>query len=447
MIREGYTLEFFIEGGRSRTGKILTPKLGMLSGVVRAFLQGVRRDLYLVPVSISYGRIAEESAYDAELSGASKQRESFGALLRARSVLKQRHGTVYVSFADPMSLRATLGERLDRFRVDPAEPEVEEEKRRFIQKLGFRILREVNEVAIVGATSLSATVLLSAPGGTSSFHEYATSARTLAELLRWRGVELSASLERNLGRSNFAEITSFLASSKLLEIEENGQGRLLRVPAARRKVLDFYKNNSIHFFLLPSLLAHACLRGLPRAELKDELWWWLSLFRWEFPLPEREEMAEEAGRLLEYFRAHGAGFEGEGSGAAVPLVQSLSPILENFREAYWIAARTAHRLDGEEVPEPQLVQRMQRHFEAAMLLGEVWKPEAASNITFGNAVSRLVEVGCLERRSRKNARDRLIRRGERFEELDRIAQRIGGSLLVARERPVVDNSNRVIYAT
>jgi hypothetical protein len=112
----------------------------------------------------------------------------------------------------------------------------------------------------------------------------------------------------------------------------------------------------------------------------------------------------------------------------------LSPVLENFREAYWIAARTAHRLDGEEVSESQLVQRMQRHFEAAMLLGEVWKPEASANITFGNAISRLVEVGCLERRIRKNARDRWIRRGERFDDLERVAQRIGGSLLVPRER-------------
>src|SRR5690606_12687615 len=117
----------------------------------------------------------------------------------------------------------------------------------------------------------------------------------------------------NLGRSNFAEITAFLAASKLIEFEDGGDGRRLRVPPSRRKVLDFYKNNSIHFFLLPSLLAHACLRGVPRAELKEELWWWLSLFRWEFPLPEREEMAEEAGKILDYFRAHGAGFDGDGA--------------------------------------------------------------------------------------------------------------------------------------
>src|SRR5207244_3553881 len=80
LIREGYTQEFFIEGGRSRTGKILTPKLGMLSAIVNSFVSGVRRDLYLVPVSIHYGRIVEEEAYKQELLGGQKGKESFGSV-------------------------------------------------------------------------------------------------------------------------------------------------------------------------------------------------------------------------------------------------------------------------------------------------------------------------------------------------------------------------------
>src|ERR1051326_2955822 len=86
LIREGYTQEFFIEGGRSRTGKILTPKLGMLSAIVNSFLHGVRRDLHFVPVSISYERLVEEEAYKRELLGAEKQKENLLTLLRARSV-------------------------------------------------------------------------------------------------------------------------------------------------------------------------------------------------------------------------------------------------------------------------------------------------------------------------------------------------------------------------
>jgi len=426
MIRQGYTLEFFIEGGRSRTGKILTPKLGMLGGIVRAFLGGVRRDLYLVPVSIHYGRIAEESAYDAELSGAKKQRESFGALLKARSVLKQRHGTVYVSFAEPMSLRDTLGERLGRFAEGPNDPVVQEEQRRFVQKLGFRILHEVNEAAVVGATSLSSTVLLSSPRGSSAAGDFAIAARALSELLRWRGLAFTPSLERNLGAANFSEITGFLASSGLISLSDGDAGRVLQVPVAKRKVIDFYKNNTIHFFLLPSLLAHAYLRGVSRAELKEELWWWLNLLRWEFALPERESVAAEAGRLLDYFRAHGASFDGERR--PVPLATALVGVLENFREAYWIAARTALTIDGEAKAESMVLAQMAKHFEAALVLGEVRKPEGATPVTFGNAISRLIEVGCLEREKRGGERDRFLRRGPQFRDLEAIAARLGGSL-------------------
>lgn len=430
MIRQGYTLEFFIEGGRSRTGKILTPKLGMLGGIVRAFVGGVRKDLYLVPVSIHYGRIAEEGAYTAELSGAKKERESFGALLRARSVLQQRHGTVYVSFAEPMSLRETLGERLPRFAAETG-PEVEEEQRRFVQKLGFRILREVNEVSVVGATSLTSTVLLSAPGPLR-FDEFASEARSLATLLRWRGAAFTPSLERNLGPSNFSEAMRFLAGSGLVEVREGEDGvRTILVPPAKRNTLDFYKNNSIHFFLLVSLVAHAAERGIPRAGLKDELWWWLDLLRWEFALPEREEVAAEVGQLLEYLRAYGV-VPGEGV-SNTTLVRALSAILDNFREAYWIAARTALQVDGEAIPEPQLIEEMRRRFEAALLLGEVTKPEGASQVTFGNAISRFVEMGCLVRETRKGGkgRDRWIRRGPAFPALEAVGTRLCESVAVA----------------
>ncbi|MDG2307293.1 MAG: 1-acyl-sn-glycerol-3-phosphate acyltransferase [Candidatus Binatia bacterium] len=427
LIRFGYTMEFFIEGGRSRTGKILTPKLGMLGGVVRAFLQGGRRDLYLVPISIHYGRIAEESAYDAELSGEAKQKENFGALLRARSVLTQRNGTVYVTFAEPRSMKALLGDRMQRFAEGEGDPEVEEEQRRFVQKLGFQILRDVNDVAVVGATSLSSTVLLSSPRGARGHEEFARFSQMLAELLRWKGVTFTSSLERNLASGSFAEITSFLTSAKLLE-----EGvRELRVPPGKRKVLDFYKNNSIHFFLLPSLVAHAMLRGVPRRDLSEEVWWWLDLFRWEFPLPEREEVAAEAGRLVDYLRAYGAGVDG--ASAHVPLVHALVGILENFREGYWITARTAAQIGEEPVSRAKFLQRLRRYFDAAMLLGEVVKPEAATDQTFGNAISRLVEIGCLEKETRRGEKDVWLRRGPNFDDLPDIANRIGAALVVARE--------------
>ena len=120
----------------------------MLSALVDSFTQGIREDLYLVPVSIHYGRIVEGDEYKREIAGEKKERESLRGLLRVRSVLRQRYGSVYVTFAQPISLTEALGPQKERFLSRWGEPEVDKEKRRFVQKLGFRLLREVNAVAV-----------------------------------------------------------------------------------------------------------------------------------------------------------------------------------------------------------------------------------------------------------------------------------------------------------
>jgi glycerol-3-phosphate O-acyltransferase len=429
LIRQGYTLEFFIEGGRSRTGKILTPKLGVLATIVRAFLHGVRKDLYLVPVSIHYGRIAEENAYDAELAGAEKQQESLGALLRARSILRQRHGTVYVSFAEPLSLNEMLGDSRERFSQPELSEETEVEQRRFIQKLGFRLLREVNEATVVGATSLSSTVLLAGPANGLQLSEFAASSRMLAEILRWRGATFTPSLERNLGRSNFAEIIAFLQSSGLIEVQTTDTGVRLKVASGKRTALDFYKNNSIHFFLVPALVAHATIRGVSREDLEAEVWWWLEFFRWEFPLPEKSEVGQRIERCLAYFSAHGAGLGEETQ--PVPLVRALAGILENFREGYWITARAIDRLSPDApISDGKWSEAIVRSFEAAQLLGEVVRPEAANPVLFKNATSRLTEMGFLEVSAATKPRDREFSRAGSQEDLARLIQRLGSALLL-----------------
>ncbi|MEO6029747.1 MAG: 1-acyl-sn-glycerol-3-phosphate acyltransferase, partial [Candidatus Binatia bacterium] len=385
LIREGYTQEFFIEGGRSRTGKILTPKLGMLSAIVNVFVDGVRRDLYLVPVSIHYGRIVEEEAYKQELLGGQKEKESFGALLKARSVLRQKYGTVYVTFAEPISLDAALGDRRERFQQAIADPAIEEEKRHFIQKLGFRLLREVNEAAVAGATSVSSTVLLAAPEAAIRYADFATAARAFTELLLHKGVTPTASLQRNI--ENFYESLNFLQNGKLIEWMKDRDGDIIYAPDEKRMILDFYKNNSIHFFLIPSLVAHALRRGVPRAELRDTVWWWLDLFRWEFALPERETVAAEIEDTLAYFGARGA-IDGDRVRPGHVLLVFGDGILDSFREAYWIVAKTLLDLDAEGFAYKAAIARMQKSFTMHQLLGQTRRPEGNSAVTFANALNR-----------------------------------------------------------
>jgi glycerol-3-phosphate O-acyltransferase len=422
LIREGYTQEFFIEGGRSRTGKLLPPKLGLLSMMVDAFAKGVRRDLYLVPVSIHYGRIPEEEAYRREVAGEEKEPESLSALLRARSILSRRFGTSYVSFGDPISLAGVLGERRERFRGAGAEPDVEEEKRRVMQRLGFHVLREINAVAVAGATSISATSLLGAPRAACRLNDFVTVAGTLVELLRARRLRVTGSLERNVG-TNFRESLRWLAEGGLIERIHDSDGVVLHVPAGKRVNLDFYKNNTIHFFLVPSLLTRALLAGVPSDGLAREIAWWLDLYRWEFPLPERgEALSVDVTRWTTWYRERGA-LVGDTVVREHPIIRATSGVLENFREAYAVAARTIAAQREWPITRQALLQRMRRQFQTSLLLGEAQKPEGNNVMLFGNALARLAELGQVE--LVKRGRERWVDRGPQFDALPDLIRRFG----------------------
>lgn len=422
LIREGYTQEFFIEGGRSRTGKMLTPKLGMLSALVDAFLAGVRRDLYFVPVSIHYGRVVEEEEYQRELGGAEKEPESLAGLVRARRVLRRRHGTVYITFAEPISLAQALGGRKEELR----QPDQQESRRRFVQKLGFRLLRSVNDVAVAGATSVSATVLLSLPHRACRIDDFVVRAQALTAFLRRRGVRFTASLERN-AEGEFRENLAFLESGGLVQRLPGEARSVLYVPTEKRLGLDFYKNNTIHFFLLPALVVDALRRGLEGQALIDDVAWWLDLLRWEFPLPERADTAAAVEETREALAAEGALADGQ-LVADHPLTVTMRGLLDNFREAYWIAAQALRELPENELPQRAVLDRMTKRYRAGLLLGEVGKPEGNSSVTLGNAISRFAELEVIQVRAGKG-RDRLVGRGTRFEELTALISRIGGGLI------------------
>jgi glycerol-3-phosphate O-acyltransferase len=429
LIQEGCTQEFFIEGGRSRTGKILTPKLGMLTAIVEAFVGGVRRDLYLVPVSIQYGRVVEEDAYQHELGGGKKEVESLRGLVQARRVLRQRHGTAYVRFAEPISLNDALGSRKECFR-HASGPEIETDKRRFIRKLGFQLLREVNKVAVVGATSVSATVLLSLAHPACRHRDFVTRALALVRFLGRRGIEFSTSLVRNAD-DEFRESLTFLGGGGLIRTLSYDDEIVIQVPAEKRVALDFYKNNTIHFFVLAALLIDGAGRGLRGSQLDKDVAWWLDLFRWEFPLPERDRLAGEFDRLRQDLRAEGVLVGNQGEEMLTkdhPFVDTAGSLLDNFRESYWVAAKALVSLPEEGLARGAVLERMHARYETGLLLGEVTKPEGNSRVTLGNTLSRFAEINCIKIEAADKGKDRMIQRGACFADLPPIAERIRASL-------------------
>ena len=166
IMARGHSIEYFIEGGRSRTGRLLHPKTGMLSMTVRSFLRDPVRPVVFVPVYFGYERIVEANTYISELSGAAKKKESWLDLLLSLRVLRERFGTVHVNVGEPIRLNALLDAQLpswreQRFDDDTRLPAVNA----LVGELALSIMRGINAAAAVTPINLLATTLLASPRG------------------------------------------------------------------------------------------------------------------------------------------------------------------------------------------------------------------------------------------------------------------------------------------
>jgi hypothetical protein len=161
------------------------------------------------------------------------------------------------------------------------------------------------------------------------------------------------------------------------------------------------------------------------AALEGEVSWWLDLYRWEFALSERELLGPELGRVLNYFDTVGA-LRGGVPEREHPLLGAVAGILENFREAYLITARTIASQQAWPISQEVLLSRVRRGFVVAQLLGEVSKPEANSVITHTCALNRLAELKYVSFRTDGRAgKDRRVMPGPAHDQLLALAERLG----------------------
>ena len=424
LIREGYTQEFFIEGGRTRTGKMLQPKLGMLSAIVNAFVAG------------RAARPLPGSGLDPLRSRRRRKRRT-----RARSRARRRSGSrsarccgraASCRSASAPSTSATacrsrssetLGRRREEFRLRERRTGGRRgEAPASSQRLGFRILREVNAVAVAGASSVSATALLGAPqaaesprglpGGLACVVGAAARPGRAPD-----GVAPGATRRRRSARV-WRGSRAAVWSGRLVD----GDGVVLHVPHGEADESRLLQEQ--HHPLLPLAgPADPRLAGrrAARPALSDDVGWWLDLYRWEFPLPERSALPGEIDRWLEEYGRLGCLVDGRLDAAHI-VVRATSGILENFREAYWIAARTMAAQRDWPVKQSELLQRMRREFATSLLLGEAHKPEGSSMVTFANAISRLTELGHI--RVERRGRDRIVERGPAFQALPELVTQL-----------------------
>ncbi|KAK7421863.1 hypothetical protein QQZ08_009741 [Neonectria magnoliae] len=297
LLQEGYNFECFIEGGRSRTGKLLPPKFGILSFVLDSILSGRVEDAIICPVSTQYDKVIETEGYVTELLGMPKKKENLADFLSGgSSVLSLRLGRVDVRFHEPWSLRQFIDEQLSKLPSVPAgldtehhRPEVRALREKILRTMGYKVLSDINEVSVVMPTALIGTVLLTLRGRGVGKQELSRRVSWLTERVRAKGGRVA-----HFGNAPLSEIIE--RGLEVLGKELVGVVEGLAEPtyyAVDRFQLSFYRNMTIHLFIYEALVSVAMYTkvkqgGAPHMQdiefetLKAQVLFLSSLFRGEF---------------------------------------------------------------------------------------------------------------------------------------------------------------------
>ncbi|MBW2609068.1 MAG: 1-acyl-sn-glycerol-3-phosphate acyltransferase [Deltaproteobacteria bacterium] len=345
LLEEGHPIEFYIEGGRSRNGKLVLPKIGFLSILLRAYHEGFCKDLIFVPTSIIYDRVLEEKSYLKEINGGTKEKESFRQIINARRFLKKKYGKIYVRFNNPFSLNEYLSQR-------------EQDAKDTTKDLAFHLVRSINEVSVVTPLSLIATAVLAAHRSGFHMSELLETVNILLKFLENHKMPIANTL--NDPSKAVKDTVSLLTNWKVVNLMEEAPGEeetFYYVDDDKKMELEYYKNNIIHFYIHHSFVALSLLNGIAEEKETESIisdyTFLKELFKNEFVFDKDEDLHGKIGSITEYFLKSGFLTRSNGDRGykitklgfdKLPVWAALS---KTFLESYWIAAKAiSQKKDG-----------------------------------------------------------------------------------------------------
>lgn len=297
LLQGGYNFECFIEGGRSRTGKLLPPKFGILSFILDSILSGRVKDTIICPVSTQYDKVIETEGYVGELLGIPKKKENLADFLSASSVLSLKLGRVDVRFHEPWSLRDFILQQQARSLgipkiLDFESINVPSVRQKLLRTLGYKVLSDINAVSVVMPTALVGTVLLTLRGRGVGKSELIRRVEWITERVRNKGGRVA----------HFAGATTSAVVARALEVlgkDLVGKADGLAEEtyfAVDRFQLSFYRNMTIHLFISEALVSASMYMHVKRGggkvhqnisyeELRNQVQFLSQLFRGEFIYP------------------------------------------------------------------------------------------------------------------------------------------------------------------
>jgi glycerol-3-phosphate O-acyltransferase len=397
IMARGHGLEYFIEGGRSRTGRLLQPKTGMLQMTVRSFLADPVRPVVFVPVYFGYERLVEGSTFIGELSGRPKQKESILGLLGSWRVLRQRFGKVHVNLGAPIALDSLLDAhaanwRTRRFDDDTRVPWLAAA----VDELADRIMRNINSAAAVTPVNLLAITLLAMP------RQALPEADLVRQLDLYRGLLVCFPYDGRVTVTALSgsEIIAYGESLRVVTREPHALGDIVRMSVESAVLATYFRNNVLHLFALPSLVAcvfvsNARVATLDIQRLAARIYPYIAaelFLRWsedELPAAIEAVLAGLAAQGL--IIAEPAGLwrrPAPDSLEAMQLALLAQATIQTI-ERYYMAVAQLVRAGSGEITQATLEERCQQTAQRMTLLYGLNSPEFFDRAMFANFIALL----------------------------------------------------------
>ncbi|GAA4360151.1 glycerol-3-phosphate 1-O-acyltransferase PlsB [Kangiella marina] len=397
LFNKGTPVEYFQEGGRSRTGRLLSPKTGMLAMTVQSLLRGLKKPILFVPVYIGYERMFEGKSYVGELRGKTKQKESFGQLLGVRKALKRFYGKVYLNFGEPFKLQDFLDQR----EVDWRQASLDQDDRpewlsNAVTALGDEINRRINAAASVNSVCLVSLSLLATPRQAMDKQELVSHLDMLLTLAKSAPYSVYTNLPENSG----LELLNTALKLGMVQELSDPAGDVVFIEGDEAVLSTYYSNNILHIYALPSLIAaifqrHERVSRIQVLDLVKLIYPFLYqelYIRWTY-----DELEQQITTIIDSFIALGMLLEKDNE-LTVPadedsnwsrlmtLAQAVQPALQR----YAISLTLLHSLqEGETLRRAELEQESQKLAQRIAALHGINAPEFFDKNLFRNLVKVL----------------------------------------------------------
>jgi len=421
-VATGMPVEYFIEGGRSRTGRLLQPKPGMLAMTIRAFLKYQKRPIAFIPVNIGYEKMIESKSYLAELKGDDKKSETLLGSIRSIFKIRGFYGRVTASFGRPVLLNDIIASHCpdwkqqsynDLQRPDWLRPAVEQ--------TGRMIMQRINESCAVNPVNLIATALLAAPNQTMDEGELTHNLSFYTDLIS----HLDYSANIRLTEYDAAEQIHYVESLRLVHRRKHAMGDFINLDNAHAVVMTYYRNNVLHLFSIPSLIACCFINTstLGREKIIRYINIAYPFLKKEFFLPwGQSEIENVVDTILQRYSTAGLLAYSEGSGIyskpristefhaqLTTLARIISPVLELYYMIFTLLA--GHGSDT--LTRDRLEELCYLMAQRLSLMYEINSPDFFDKKLIANFIDSLITLGyvCINDSGKLEMREAAVNEG------------------------------------